>query len=63
MNDFSIIAEDGINLDDLRNLINRTNKCDGNIPVTLKTYKDDDEKAKEISFLVEENRIVIYNYV
>lgn len=63
MKDFSIIAEDGIVLDDLRTLIDKTKELDGNIPVKLHYFQEDGENAKEIAYYDEENKILIYNYL
>lgn len=62
MNDFSIIAEDGLTLDDLRELVNRTKDCDGTIPVTIHYVESDDDSAKEAAYYADLNSISIYNY-
>lgn len=62
MNDFYIIAEDGLTLDDLRELVNRTKDCDGNIPVTIHYFNTDDNLAREVAYYADLNSISIYNY-
>lgn len=61
MNEFSIIAEDGITLEDLRELIRKTEKYDGNTPVILGYSNEDKPYAKEI-MVIENDSITLYNY-